>query len=98
MKLGYESLSPQEQLYISKVLNDSEEPDLKGMWALMDAAWEECHCDHEVIDKRISRFYSHPVWLLNGLFIEQHAESLSHRRDFTEYVASLKVATARWRA
>lgn len=30
------------------------------------------------------------MWLLNGFFIEQHAESLSHRRDFTDYVESLK--------
>lgn len=89
MMLLPENLSSAERTYLSSVLEDDEAPDLEGMWALMDAAWEDCQCDPVVMDDRISRFYAHPVWLLNGLFIEQHAESLSHRRDFTEYVASL---------
>lgn len=75
---------------MSNVLTDFRAPDLERMWALIDAAWEECECDPDVMDERIVRFYAHPVWLLNGLFIEQHAESLSNRRDFANYVASLK--------
>jgi len=55
----------------------------------MDAAWEECRCDPDVVDERIAEFYAHPVWLLNGLFIEQHADSLNYRRIFAEYVARL---------
>lgn len=85
-----ENLSATERTYLSSVLKDNETLDLEGMWSLMDAAWDECQCDPEVMDVRIAKFYAHPVWLLNGLFIEQHAESLSHRRDFTDYVASLK--------
>jgi SAM-dependent methyltransferase len=90
MKINLENLAPAEREYINSVLTDCEAPDLEGMWALMDAVWDEFGCDATVMDARISRFYAHPVWLLNGLFIEQHSESLSHRRDFTEYVASLK--------
>ena len=79
-----------ERAYLLSVIKDDETLYLEGMWALMDAAWEECQCDQEVMDDRIARFYAHPVWLLNGLFIEQHVESLNNRRDFTDYVASLK--------
>ena len=89
MKINQEYLTPTESDYLDSILVDGSFPDLEGVWSLMDSAWEECQCDPYVFDERISRFYAHPVWLLNGLFIEQHAESLSHRRDFTEHVASL---------
>jgi len=88
-KIDLETLTDSERQYIRSVLPDGEAPELEEVWALMDAAWNEYHCDPEVMDKRISGFYKHPVWLLNGLFIEQHEGSLSHRRDFCEYAASL---------
>ena len=56
----------------------------------MDLAWEECGCNHSLGEKELMRFYSHPVWLLNGLFIEQHQESLGHRHSFTSFVAQLE--------
>jgi hypothetical protein len=34
----------------------------------------------------VSAFYRHPVWLLNGLFIEQDPQSLAHRQAFTTWV------------
>lgn len=87
MRSNYISL--EEERYLSSVLTDGKFPDLEGIWALMDKAWEECQCDPNDLDDRIDSFYDHPVWLLNGLFIEQHAESLRNRHIFTEYVASL---------
>lgn len=61
-------------------------PDLKQIWALMDEVWQALGCDPEVMDARIGAYYSHPVWLLNGLFIEQHRESLDNRRMFRDWV------------
>lgn len=87
-----EKLTHAESSYLSAILKNGKMPDLEGMWELMDAAWEECQCDQNVMDERIERFYRHPVWLLNGLFIEQHAESINHRKDFTEYVRDLNPA------
>lgn len=63
-------------------------PTLEQLWALMDETWRELGCDSEVMDARIGAYYSHPVWLLNGLFIEQHAQSLDNRLCFTDWVAS----------
>jgi hypothetical protein len=40
--------------------------DLESIWAQMDEAWDEYGCDLNVMDERISTFYWHPVWLLNG--------------------------------
>jgi hypothetical protein len=86
-----ENLSSTERSSLSSVLEDNNKmPDLEDIWAVMDAAWEECQRNLTAVDERITSFYSHPVWLLNGLFIAQHAESQSHRRDRTEYVTTLK--------
>ena len=89
MKIDFDSLSPAEKSYLIKIL-DNGFPDLNRRWSLMDEAWIECGCDPEVIDERIKKFYSHPVWLLSGLSIEQDAESLQNRQAFSTYIAGLK--------
>ena len=52
----------------------------------MDEVWSLFDCDPLVLDDRITSFYSHPVWLLNGLFIEQDPESLFTRETFAFWV------------
>ena len=63
-------------------------PTLEELWALMDEPWYDLNCDPDVMDDRISQYYRHPVWLLNGLFIEQHDQSLENRRQFSAWVAN----------
>ena len=84
------NLSDSERLYLDSVLKDGNMPKLEEIWKLMDVVWEEYHCNPEVMDDRITRFYKHPVWVLNGLYIEQDAESLRNRREFAEFVARLQ--------
>lgn len=84
------ALSASEHNYISTILENGKFPEIEKMWALIDLAWDECRCDSNIIDHRISEFYTHPVWLLNGFFIEQDLESLSYRHNFADFVASLK--------
>ena len=70
-------------------------PLLQQLWQLMDEQWQAHGCDPLQMDGRVSAFYSHPVWLLNGLFIEQDLQSLTHRQAFTTWVsqqAPLRVA------
>jgi len=34
----------------------------------MDLIWDDYECDNKKLDwEKIGKFYSHPVWLLNGL-------------------------------
>lgn len=89
MKIVQENFLPIEREYFDAVLKNGEAPDLEGMWGLLNKAWDVCRCEQDVMDERVEAFYMHPVWLLNGLFIEQHVESLNNRRVFTEYIASL---------
>lgn len=63
--------------------------DLEQMWYLMDLIWDEYECDNNKLDfEKISQFYSHPVWLLNGLFAEQHEESMMHRNAISSWIAN----------
>lgn len=65
-------------------------PSLQQIWAAMDFAWDSIGIDNRNPDAdKLSEFYSHPVWLLNGLFIEQHEQSLKNRDAFATWVESV---------
>jgi ubiquinone/menaquinone biosynthesis C-methylase UbiE len=64
---------------------------LQDLYDLMDGVWHEYGCSASHYDEqKYAHFYQHPVWLLNGIFIEQHTESLAHRRGIAEAIQSLK--------
>jgi len=63
-------------------------PSLEQIWSLMDEQWHKLNCNSMAMDSRINAYYSHPVWLLNGLFIDQHSESIDNRRRFTNWVVN----------
>lgn len=80
-------LTAEEKAYLSQVFSRfNGYPSLEDVWQLMDEQWLAFGCDAETIDERVTAFYRHPVWMLNGLFIEQHAQSLENRRLFTNWV------------
>ncbi len=82
-------ISPEAQNWLAEIFERfGGYPSLEDIWALMDEPWRELNCNPDVMDERIGAFYAHPVWLLNGLFIEQHAQSLDHRRRFTDWVTA----------
>lgn len=85
------NLTDKEKQGLQELL-DSQNPaindDLEQIWFLLNRTWKEMDCDNRVLDwEKIGRFYAHPVWLLNGLFIESHALSLSIRDSIAEYIA-----------
>lgn len=76
-----------EQKWLSDVFrNLNGFPSLAQLWVLMDEPWQALECDPRVMDSRIGAYYAHPVWLLNGLFIEQHVESMNNRAQFKDWV------------
>ncbi|AEE26585.1 class I SAM-dependent methyltransferase [Francisella hispaniensis] len=84
-----EKLSQVEKKEIKKLLSIKKDNlnDLEQMWNLMDLVWDECGCDNKYPDwDKVSKFYAHPVWLLNGLFIEQHEESMKHRHAISDWI------------
>lgn len=82
-------LTANEQTYLANVFNRfNGYPSLEQLWQLMDEQWQVHNCDPLHMDDRITAFYRHPVWLLNGLFIEQDSQSLVNRHVFTDWVAA----------
>lgn len=82
-------IAPDEQASLAGIFEQfGGYPTLEQLWTLVDEPWKQLNCDPNVMDERIGAYYSDPVWLLNGLFIEQHAPSLENRRRFTEWVVA----------
>ena len=91
MKINYSDLNLNQTVKnkISRLLGslDDNKDDLENIWQLMDIIWNEYSCDNKKLNwSNIDKFYSHPVWLLNGLFIEQHALSMQHRNAISDWV------------
>ncbi|WP_238700373.1 class I SAM-dependent methyltransferase [Helicobacter jaachi] len=90
--LENKGLTPKEKQELTLLL-DSVNPritdDLEQIWYLIDKAWNDMGCDNKELDwEKIGLFYAHPVWLLNGLFIEQHALSMHIRDSIAHYIAT----------
>lgn len=83
------NLTQIEKEEIEKLLKREKQglDDLEQMWYLMDLVWDDYGCDNKNLDwEKIGKFYSHPVWLLNGLFIEQHDVSMGHRHAISDWI------------
>lgn len=83
------NLTQTEKEEIEKLLKRKKQglDDLEQMWYLMDLIWDDYGCDNKNLDwDKIGKFYSHPVWLLNGLFIEQDDVSMGHRHAISDWI------------
>jgi hypothetical protein len=86
--LVLQNLRPDEKTYLVSIFDRfNGYPKLDEIWQLMDEQWVSLGCDPNQIDERVTAFYRHPVWLLNGLFIEQDPQSLENRHMFTDWIA-----------
>ncbi len=85
------NLTSEERFAIDQQLVEvGGDPTLEQLWSLMDQAWTRHACDnHSPNSDRLANFYSDPIWLLNGMFIEQHGVSMGHRQAITEAVAAI---------
>jgi 2-polyprenyl-3-methyl-5-hydroxy-6-metoxy-1,4-benzoquinol methylase len=96
VKIGLmdKNLSTIERRKIKELLLRKSEnigDDLEQMWYLMDLVWIDYGCDNKCLNwDKISNFYSDPVWLLNGLFIEQHSISMGHRHAISDWIVNNK--------
>lgn len=82
-----ENLTIEQRIYLGKIFQIySRFPNLQELEKLLDESWIEYNCDPLKEDKKINKFYSHPVWLLNGLFIEQDKQSLFNREIILNWI------------
>jgi 2-polyprenyl-6-hydroxyphenyl methylase/3-demethylubiquinone-9 3-methyltransferase len=66
-------------------------PAVEWIWAEIDRVWDEIGLDNcvQLDGQRINDFYSHPVWLVNGVFTATDPISVSHREAIAKYSDSL---------
>lgn len=94
INLSQYSLTHREKRYIQSYLKQiGDRPSLQQIWSLMDQAWARAGCDQGVYQEdRYREFYGDPIWLLNGIYIEQDAISMAHRHSIAACVAFSKPA------
>lgn len=80
-----------ERLAVERMLHScGNSPTQEQVWQIMDQVWLQCDCEQQHCNPECySVFYRHPVWLLNGIYIEQDPISMSHRHAIADSVASL---------
>lgn len=80
-----------EELDYLRPLGDGKAPSLNWVWSEMDRVWDELGLDNRqpLTAQRVSDFYSHPVWLMNGIYTATDPVSIAHRSAIAEQVKSL---------
>ena len=68
---------------------------IKELWTLLDRAWFECSPPTDAHTNRefLSRYYAHPVWLINGMFSESDPGTVADRLSAVRFIASMKSKT-----
>ena len=79
----------------SKYLENLPEsiPSVEWVWREMDRVWEQCGLNNRLPLKNqpIGDFYSHPVWLMNGIFTQLDPVSSDHRSAIAKYLQQVGV-------
>lgn len=70
-----------------------ELPDMNWVCGELDRIWYEQSLDNRkaYADQPIGAYYSHPVWMMNGIFSASDPASLSHRSAIANYLKSSKL-------
>lgn len=68
-------------------------PPVEWVWKEMDRVWQDCGLDNgqPLEAQAIGDFYSHPVWLMNGIFTQVDPISAGHRSSIARYLSQAGV-------
>jgi len=83
------ALTPFEVDYLSNL--PTPLPSLEWVWSEMDRVWDLFNLNNTrpLRDQAIGDFYSHPVWLMNGIFTEMDPVSSGHRSAIASYLIKI---------
>jgi len=67
-------------------------PSVEWVWEELDRVWRNLSLDNRLSlqGQAIGRYYSHPVWLMNGVFTALDPASVSHRRSIARYLCHVE--------
>lgn len=64
-------------------------PSIEWVWAELDRVWDELSLDNQSSlgsQKYFSDFYSHPAWIMNGIFTAVDSTSHRHRKLIAKWI------------
>lgn len=74
-----------------KNFDENKPISVDDMWMIMNQVWDDMELDNRSYNsEQLNRYYSHPAWFLNGLFIEIDRESMRHRKSIAGYFKNKK--------
>ena len=84
------ALQQSEIKYLDMVASQ-DRPPVEWIWHEMDREWDALHLDNRapLQGQPIGGFYSHPVWIINGVFTAVDPASVKHRDAIAEFVNSI---------
>lgn len=79
-------LSQEDMDYLASL--PVEIPSVEWVWQEMDRVWHLYGLDKNkpLSSQAIAKFYSHPVWLMNGIFTQVDSASVRHRGAIAAYL------------
>ena len=82
-------LNNDEIIYLEKYTNN-EILTLEELWYEIDKIWDKFKLDNTKPFKgqKISDFYSHPIWILNGIYSSSDSLSTYHRQSIANYISN----------
>ncbi|TAK85443.1 MAG: class I SAM-dependent methyltransferase [Betaproteobacteria bacterium] len=66
-------------------------PQVEQIWRELDVVWIEMGLGRSVSPDALARYYAHPVWLLNGVFVATDPISVAHRRAIARWLVERSV-------
>jgi 2-polyprenyl-3-methyl-5-hydroxy-6-metoxy-1,4-benzoquinol methylase len=81
--------------YLKKVAS-LERPPIEWIWKEMDRVWNALGLENHTAlqGQAIGEFYSHPIWVINGVFSAVDSVSVKHRDSIAEFVSRIGVKRA----
>lgn len=82
------NLSDEEMIFLKAL--PIKKPTVEWLWQEMNDIWYDKNLDNTegLSNQDIGSFYSHPIWLVNGVFTATDEESVNHRNAIKDYLVS----------
>jgi 2-polyprenyl-6-hydroxyphenyl methylase/3-demethylubiquinone-9 3-methyltransferase len=92
IKLQTEDLSDNDYKYLNQI-TIKDVPDIEWITQEIDRIWDLMKLDNKknFSDQNIGAFYSHPVWILNGIFSATDPISVKHRQSIGLFLSQLSL-------
>ena len=73
-----------------------EKPNVNWIWNEMNFVWRNLELNNEIPlylqQEKINLFYSHPIWLVNGIFTASDSDSVKHRSAIANEIRKFKLS------